>query len=607
MISTTLLTKEELEGNTKLDAFKRRGLKASATDVAVALDIFVSSDTYTNEGESLENRTCCYWTQTPYSDFEVRAVAYSGPMYWNNPNDWRVGVRPAFTFSNSEEISSNGARNADGYLIADKLEYITKIVDRALAGKLDAAERMGQLERTGKKYTLPNPRNDTFQITEEVMYEGKKYASLSSVADNKTLSNGEEIQGGEKLWAEVTALEGEISGNKFICRQALFPMKFDENTIDYAQSSLKEYLENTFAKEVIASNTLTYTELELKENMNINPYNFDMEEVEELEVIKGYLESDVPIFLHGLPGVGKSSLVKQLDPDCEIVTISTKTPELLIGTGIKNNDTHSVDYIPPPWYTSLCNKCEDDPSRIHILFLDELTNTRNNDSIQKYAYSIALDRMVNDRFPLPKNVRVIGAGNEEKDSKIASSLAAPLHGRFAHVYIETKVDKWLLWATENNIHPSICAYIACRGEDALRTKFTGKEPNADPRKWEMASKVLYKTGKPKLLNGLVGKKITDEFCAFCSVPILTVEDIVGGEYDEEMVSTMSPDRQAAQIAVLSTVSEEHIGEIKEVVSKMNKESRALFDLLWIGNDINRARMIQEMNVTSQENMGGKSR
>lgn len=37
MINVTLLTKEELEGDSKLDVFKRHDTKASATDVAVAL------------------------------------------------------------------------------------------------------------------------------------------------------------------------------------------------------------------------------------------------------------------------------------------------------------------------------------------------------------------------------------------------------------------------------------------------------------------------------------------------------------------------------------------------------------------------------------------
>jgi len=560
MLNATLLTEYELWGENKLDIFTKHGTRASATDVAIALDTYISSDVYTDEGKSLANRSCQYCTQSSFDDLNgISIVSTLGRELWNEPYSIDIGVRPVFKFSNIEEISQRKEITPSDYLIADQLNFPTKIIDIYTTIELNQQKKIGGLQKTGKTYTLPDSNRNSFQVVEEVLYEGKKYAEIKVIVRQKMVSTGEQIRSGDKVWAEVTPLEGEVVGNKFICKQVLFPMKFDDVTNCYEDSSLKDFLENTFLKEVTASPKL---ESGIQQNRaSQNAYHFEMDSPDEMETIKSYIESDIPVFLHGLSGDGKSGRIKQLDPDCEIVTISTKTPELLIGTGIKNNDTKSVEYLPPPWYVSLCKKCEREPERLHILFLDELTNTKNNDSIQKYAYSIALDRIVNDRFPLPKNARVVAAGNEKEDSKIASSLAVPLHGRFAHVYIKTTVESWLLWATANQIHPAICAYIACRGEEVLHTKFTEKEPNANPRKWEMASKVLYKTGKPKLLNGLVGEKITNEFCAFCAEPILTIEDVLAGEYKEESLSEMPFDRQATEAAVLSTVDEEHMEEL----------------------------------------------
>ena len=43
----------------------------------------------------------------------------------------------------------------------------------------------------------------------------------------------------------------------------------------------------------------------------------------------------------------------------------------------------------------------------------------------------------------------------------------------------------------------------------LRTDYDGEKPNADPRKWEMASKMLKKTKKPEMLRALVGEEVTE--------------------------------------------------------------------------------------------------
>ena len=38
------------------------------------------------------------------------------------------------------------------------------------------------------------------------------------------------------------------------------------------------------------------------------------------------------------------------------------------------------------------------------------------------------------------------------ESLSANKLAEPLFNRFAHVYIKTTTEKWLKWASENNIY-----------------------------------------------------------------------------------------------------------------------------------------------------------
>ena len=186
--------------------------------------------------------------------------------------------------------------------------------------------------------------------------------------------------------------------------------------------------------------------------------------------------------------------------------------------------------VPPTWYQKIVDKCSSDPDKIHLVFFDELTNALP--SMQGMAFNIILDREVNGKWKLPKNARIVAAGNDLDDSLAANKMAEPLFNRFAHVYINTKVDDWLEWALEEEdnqklyyesfeleeiIHPVIRSYVEYkynRGINVLRTPFTGVKPNADPRKWEMASKVLFKTNKPEMLRALIGEELTRDFVSF---------------------------------------------------------------------------------------------
>ncbi len=45
-----------------------------------------------------------------------------------------------------------------------------------------------------------------------------------------------------------------------------------------------------------------------------NNYKLDSKELNDVEIIKGYLESNIPVYLHGKSGSGKSDRVKEIDP-----------------------------------------------------------------------------------------------------------------------------------------------------------------------------------------------------------------------------------------------------------------------------------------------------
>ena len=214
--------------------------------------------------------------------------------------------------------------------------------------------------------------------------------------------------------------------------------------------------------------------------------------------------------------------------------------------------------------------CED--GNLHILFFDELTNATKQ--TQSVIFKIVLERFVNNRWPLPKNARIVAAGNDRSESTAAHDLAEPLFGRFAHIYIRTTVENWMPWAVQNRINPYVLEFIA-NNDLYLRTPYTGTEGNADPRRWEMVSKVLDASGNDfSLLAPIVGRDASDAFLRFFRAQ----QQVAAlGSYTDEELQRLSVARKyqlAQQCLYLASAKPK---EARELVTRLGPEFLAWFD------------------------------
>ena len=302
--------------------------------------------------------------------------------------------------------------------------------------------------------------------------------------------------------------------------------------------------------------------------------------------------------LHGKSGCGKSARVKDIDPDCEIVYLGSARPENIVGKSIVING--ELKDVPPTWYVSLCKKCEKEPDKIHILFFDEITNALA--SLQGPAFNIVLNREIDGKWKLPDNVRIVAAGNEDKESTTANKLAEPLFRRFNHIYIETTLDNWLLWASKHNIHPAIYAFVASRGDgkdQVLRSDCDGKSPCVDPRKWEMASDLLKQKNNPTLLRGIIGEALTNDFVAFCKKPVITLQQVLDSDYDQDM-PVMRVDEALSTLIGLSSVDEAQVEIVRNFVKKyMIADQYRNFVKMWTRGDQKRIEILQELDMMDQ--------
>ena len=490
--------------------------------------------------------------------------------------------------------------------------------------ELEAKYQNGNLKKTEKHHMHVTTLDNGSIVTPkyEYTYLGKVYIrmiidkNLINIFDELTedyvvLSDGNKYKFGSPVWIEVEPIKWlKLDDKRLISEKILFSKRFNNNINyqgDFEATILYKYLNTSFKKEI----TDGFLAQEVTNNINetipkkvkkFNPYNFNFDKVSEEEIIKGALLSDIPVFLHGASGDGKSARVKQFDEDATIIYLRNSSLESFNGKSVYNSETGEMIDIMPSWLKKVNEKCEKEPNKLHIVFFDEINNASN--VIQGMAFNVVLNKEVNGIWKLPENARIVAAGNEMKDSLSAEELSEPLFNRFAHVYINTTAESWLKWASTPNenyerldnikvvneykVHPSIYAYIAYkspRKKSVLRTDYNGVTPNADPRKWEMASKVLYATGKPDMLRSLVGKELTKDFIEFTKHEVITVEDVVNHNYDETMLNELNLAEKYNLAVGLSRVTSENLEVVRDFVYDLGKEIGATFDTLWAyGND-----------------------
>ena len=117
----------------------------------------------------------------------------------------------------------------------------------------------------------------------------------------------------------------------------------------------------------------------------------------------------------------------------------------------------------------------------------------------------------------------------------------------------------------------------------------------DPRKWELASKMLWATRKPSMLRSLIGEELTIDFMAFCNKQVITVEDVVQENYSRRDLE-MSIDEKFATAVGLSSCNEEELRIVREFVGKLGKEIQATFDSLWAQGDEKRLEKLAEAEI-----------
>ena len=635
MSDFTFLTGKQVLGFNRIDVISKRGKKAAISDFSILLGGLVSNY-HIDSDCSLKGRTGNYWTKSKYMDDYVHKVCTNGCADYDDVSLRTIGARPALPFPSIGSIPTNGESGKiarDGVIEVEYGYYPQQAVPRDMQERLEQAYRSSSISKTWNSYTTDSVACDDYytefqpQTHQEYEYNGKRYVRIEANSFIKsrpfTLSNGEQYRNGDSVWVEVEPVKWLVDEREkmMITEKIIFAgVQFNNErnyTENFDRTDIKTFMDRYLSRDLVQSRGIeqqSQTMATSTTTRNENPYNLEFDEVGESDIIRGAIESNVSVFLHGKPGCGKSDRVKQLDPDFIELNLSHLDPELL--DGLAGEKDGKAVHIKPPWLEELESKCQEESDKIHILFLEELTNA--SQMMQSKAYGIALDKKVAGRWKLPENARVVAAGNELEDSLVANEIAEPLYDRFAHVNIETTAESWLKWAVtpENTyerldykkdeeprqkIHPAIYSYISYRGENALRTPYNREnpQPHADPRRWKMASDMLYASNNPTTLRAIVGEDLTRDFISFCMMPTITIQDVIKGNYTEQDLK-MDLGRQLATVSGLVRVDDKNMPKVREFVKKLGAEMCQKFEVQWAGGDEERLEQLQELRLKEQE-------
>ncbi len=259
--------------------------------------------------------------------------------------------------------------------------------------------------------------------------------------------------------------------------------------------------------------------------------------------------SDIPSFIQGGPGIGKSEIVYQFAK-----SVNAKLYELRanlfdpvdVRGGLKVveevDGTYRTHYGVPEDYP------DSNAQEHHVLLIDELPNAPQ--ATQNALLQLILNKRIGT-YSLPQYTTIIACGNRAQDGAAVHNVPTTVKTRFAHYEIEANIDDWCAWASKNNIDASIIGFLRYR-PNLLHKVDRVESAMPTPRSWNMLSRKL-----PHVMDefyaaaSLVGDGPGGEYITFKRIyaDLPTIEDML-----ERPTTTRIPDQPDQLYAIVGAVA-----------------------------------------------------
>lgn len=215
-----------------------------------------------------------------------------------------------------------------------------------------------------------------------------------------------------------------------------------------------------------------------------------------------------PVALWSQPGVGKSSVVRQVADSLGIslVTVMGSQFDPVDLRGIPSVKNGKTTWCPPDFLPT---------SGSGILFLDEMGQA--DQDVQKIFAQLCLDRRLGE-YVMPEGWKVVAASNRVEDRAGVGRVLTHLLNRFIHIDVDVSTQDWQDWAVAAGVVPEVRAFINYRPNLLMQfDPTTNARSFASPRSWHMVSDQMPHLPNDLLFDvvkGTVGEGPASEFVGF---------------------------------------------------------------------------------------------
>ena len=297
----TFLETKEIYGRKRLDIFKKINSGAEITDFAIlsgAVAFQNNNSIYDSNEKKLYG---WYWTKTqkPNDKEAICVIDSSSTLTVSTPFNCNLGARPAIPYSSIKNCSSDIKIDKFGVKTIEFGEYPQTIASEKEKEILDEEIYQERIIPTGKIYTsilagLPVKHT-------EYKYKKNKYIRVLCTTNNngKTLSNKSVTWSGRYYWIKVEPIKWLVDTRKDIAlsEKILFAGQEFNNELYYEgffdMTTIKNFMDENFAKEIIAIKTKNYQEqledtndFENKIEIYLNEIEKKLENIQNKDIIK---------------------------------------------------------------------------------------------------------------------------------------------------------------------------------------------------------------------------------------------------------------------------------------------------------------------------------
>lgn len=289
-----------------------------------------------------------------------------------------------------------------------------------------------------------------------------------------------------------------------------------------------------------------------------------------------------PVCLEGSPGLGKTSVFKQLAKRLGekhkvkfgfvLKHLPTMQPEDF-GLPLPNVDKTKIKFIVPDWFPTQAAVDAGLFPKYGILLMDDRNQAEA--AHQKILANIVQERELHGE-KLAEGWTVGSTGNRQSDRAGANKVLTHLRNRETVLMFQPDLDEWCDWAYQNDIRPEVISFLRFRPNFLSDFDAQREDGNPTPRAWaEGVSPILGRVpvaSEYACVAGAVGEGAGSEFMAFLKIfrDLPDPDEII-----KDPKRAPVPENQATKYALCGALSQRatyaNFGNIIEYTHRLEPE------------------------------------